>query len=412
MKDSNSDEGLTLRQSALILAVQPDSAQARHLVHALRERVNAEVVVVDTTDAALSVIDRRVPDVVLLHALMLPAEEDYLIAYLRTLRHTDHVQTITVPQLESSSDCDRAKPSLFRGLKKRSARRSAVGCDSQLFAADVVGYLTRAHEIQQQIHERKAGDEPLGGSDRRGLHRWSPREMPWVSSVRLVAGEQAELINVSASGALIRTHVRPALSSFKQFDFDSRARPGLAFQLASGAEVRATGRVVRCHVASVGGDPIQYHVAFRFDESIGLDLPTLMPAGAGDTVVSLAVGEVPRETRTQRVQDILDHSVMFQNELLARLTGVGPLPDTLSGAVSKLKTVNAALIDIKATMRDALRARRPDAELFDLTNRLAARIRKLRALRSAVVEGMREGDLALLALQTDGSQSSSIEAAA
>ena len=114
-----------MRQMALILAVQPDSAQARQLLHALHERMNAEVVVIETTDAALSVIDRRVPDLILLHALMLPAEEDYLIAYLRTLRNTDHVQTITVPQLESSSDSDRPKPSLFRGLKQRSARMSA-----------------------------------------------------------------------------------------------------------------------------------------------------------------------------------------------------------------------------------------------------------------------------------------------
>jgi CheY-like chemotaxis protein len=393
-----------MRHTALILAVQPDSAQARQLMHALHERMNAEVVVVDTTDAALSVIDKRIPDVILLHALMLPAEEDYLIAYLRTLRNTDHVQTITVPQLESSSDCDRPKPSLFRSLKQRSARMSAVGCDSRLFAADVVGYLTRAREIQQQIHELKAHDQPRGASDRRGGHRWSPREMPWISSVRLVAGEQAELINVSASGALVRTYVRPALPSLKQLDLDSRVRSGLAFQLVTGAEVRATGRVVRCHVGSVGADPIQYHVAFRFDESIGLDLPTPMPPGAVDNVVSLSVREMPLQTRAQRVQEILNHSMTFQNELLARLMGVGPLPRSLRGAVSELTKVNDALIDIKATMRDALRARRTDAELLDLANRLAPRIGELRALRSAVVESISEGDLALLAPQTDGSQ--------
>lgn len=396
-----------MKQTARILAVQTDSAQAARLVHALRERVNAEVLVVGTTDAALSVIDKHVPDVILLHALVLPAEEEYLIAYLRTLRNADHVQIITVPQLVSSSDRDRAKPSLFRGLQ-RSARIGAVGCDSRLFAADVVGYLRRAYEIQHQIHERKADEKPLEGSDRRGGHRWSPREMPWVSSVRLAAGEQAELINVSASGALVRTRVRPALSSLKQLDADSRARSGLAFQLTSGAEVCATGRVVRCHVGSVGGDPIQYHVAFRFDASIGLELPTLMPAGAGDTVVSLAVREEPLEARTQRVQDILNHSVTFQNELLARVSGVGPLPNTLSVTVSELTAVNAALIEIKATMRDALQARRPDAELFDLANRFAPRIRELCALRSAVIERLSEGDLALLVPRTDGFPPSSL----
>ena len=399
-------------QRSLILAVQPDSAQARHLRHALRERVQGEVVVVDSPDAALSVIDKHVPDVILLHALMLPAEEDYLVAYLRTLPNTDHVQTITIPQLESSSDCDRPKHSLFGGLKRRSARMSAVGCDSRLFAADVVGYLTRAHEIQQQIHERKADDKSLGNSDRRGGHRWSPQEMPWVSSVRLIAGEQADLINVSLTGALVRTHIRPALPSVKHLDLDSRARPGLAFHLVSGAEVRATGRVVRCHVGSVGGGPIQYDVAFRFDESVGFDLPMLMSpaADAGDHVVSLAIRDP--EARAPRVQEILNHSVTLQNELLARLVDVGPLPNSLRGAVSELTTLNAALIDIRVTLRDALQARRTDAELFNLANRLAPRIRELRALRSAVIESISEGDLALIATHADGSQPSLLHVAA
>ena len=171
---------------------------------------------------------------------------------------------------------------------------------------------------------------------------------------------------------------------------------------------------MRCDVGSVGGGPIQYDVAFRFDESVGLDLPTLMPpaADAGDNVMSLALGEVPLEARTQRVQEILNHSVTFQNELLARLMGVGPLPNSLRSAVSELTTVNAALIDIRATLRTAFKARSTDAELFNLANRVAPRIRELRALRSAIVESISEGDLALIATPTDGSQPSLLQPAA
>jgi hypothetical protein len=165
-------------------------------------------------------------------------------------------------------------------------------------------------------------------------------------------------------------------------------------------------------VGSVGGGPMQYDVAFRFDESVGLDLPTLMSpaADAGDHVVSLAIRDP--EARTLRVQEILNHSVTLQNELLARLVGVGPLPNSLRGAVSELTTLNAALIDIRATLRDALQARRTDAELFNLTYRLAPRIRELRALRSAVIESISEGDLALIATHTDGSQPSLLHVAA
>jgi hypothetical protein len=399
-------------QTALILAVQPDSVQAVTLRYALRERVNGEVIVVHSTEAALSVIDKQVPDVILLHALMLPAEEDYLIAYLRTLPNTDHVQAITIPQLTSSSDCDRPKHSLLGRLKQGPTRMDAVGCDSRLFAADVVGYLTRAREIEQQIHERKAEDEPLGSSDRRGWHRWSPLAIPWVSSVQLIAGEQAELIDVSLSGALVRTHIRPALPSVQHLDLDSRARPGLTFHLVSGAEVRAIGRVVRCHVGSLGGGPIRYDVAFRFDESVGLDLPTVMPpaADAGDNVMmSLAIACVPPEARTHVVHEVLNHSVTLQNELLARLEGAGSLPNSLRAAVSELTTVNAALVDIRSTLLDAHRTRSTDAELSNLGDRLAPRIRELHALRSVVVESISRDDLALIAPQANRSQPSLVE---
>src|SRR5215813_11527191 len=87
----------------LILAVQPDLAQAAILRFALLERVEGEVMVVETTEAALSVIDKRVPKVILLHALMPPREEDYLAAYLRTLVNTGHVQVIGIPHLEPPS---------------------------------------------------------------------------------------------------------------------------------------------------------------------------------------------------------------------------------------------------------------------------------------------------------------------
>ena len=88
----------------LILAVYSDSEQLPLLRAALDELANdAEVVLVDSTDAALSVIDKHVPDVVLLHTFMRAADQDYLIAYLRVLPNADHVQTIAIPQFHGQS---------------------------------------------------------------------------------------------------------------------------------------------------------------------------------------------------------------------------------------------------------------------------------------------------------------------
>jgi CheY-like chemotaxis protein len=258
---------------ALILTVQPDPEQAAALQRALGH-VGAEVAVVDSSDAALSAIDRKIPDVLLLHALMLPPEEDYLLAYLRTLPGTAHVQAISIPHLQLQSSCtdDLPKRGFFRGLRQRPAPMAAVGHDPGLFAADVAEYVARARNIKRYIHDRPDG-ELLASADRRRTQRWAPVDVPWVSAVRLTSGERADLINVGSAGALIRTPVRPTLLSAKHVDLDSRLQPGLTFRLASGTEIHALGRIIRCQVGSVETGAMVYDVAFRFDESVGLDLP-------------------------------------------------------------------------------------------------------------------------------------------
>ena len=183
----------------------------------------------------------------------------------------------------------------------------------------------------------------------------------------------------------------------------------MTFRLASGAEVRATGRVLRCHVGSLESGRILYDVAFRFDESVGLNFPTVMPppaVGAGD--VRLAAVGMPPEARAQ----VLNHSVAFQNELLAHFVATGTLPSGLRDAVSKLTNVNAALVAIGATLREARRIRTPDPELLDLAKRLAPRIRELHALRSVVVDSIGRDDLVLIAAQANRLQLSTLRPAA
>ena len=86
---------------ALVLAIEPDLRQAGILKRVIRERVHAELVLVDSRDAAIAALSARVPDVVLLTALMSPRDEDEMIAHLRTLAGAEHVQTHTIPQLAS-----------------------------------------------------------------------------------------------------------------------------------------------------------------------------------------------------------------------------------------------------------------------------------------------------------------------
>ena len=376
---------------AVVVALEPDPTQADILCDALSTCASAEVVVVDSTAAALAAIDERVPDLVLLHALIPPDDEAYLLAYLGTVVGAGHVQTISIPQFQHSADCHRPAQLLRRRLKPRSTR---AGCDPRVFAADVVSYLDRARAIKQDLEVWSN----TATSERRVGHRWLSQDVPWVSSVRFAGGAAADLIDVSASGARVKTPRRPELQSLKRPDLDSRRLSGLTFHLASGEEVRATGRVVRCHAGSMGNGAILYELAFCFDESVGLDLPTLTQVKADALDGDKRDDEgISLQARTELVSEVFHQSVTMQNEMLAHFVADGRLPISLRDAASELAMLNGALLEIRATLQGARRARTVPAELLGLDFRLAPRIHTLHALRRKVIERISQDDLVLVA---------------
>jgi CheY-like chemotaxis protein len=134
---------------ALVLAIEPDSRQAAILKKVIRERVHAELLIVDSRDAAVAALAARVPDVVLMTALLSPRDGDELIAYLRTLSGADHVQTHTIPQLASSRsepEAPSGSGGWFRNKKKSS--EPMAGCDPLAFADEVTTFLERAEEMK------------------------------------------------------------------------------------------------------------------------------------------------------------------------------------------------------------------------------------------------------------------------
>src|SRR5215471_6765235 len=114
----------------LVLAIEPDLRQAAIVKRIVREKVLADVTVVDSRDAALEAIRRTVPDVLLLSALLSPRDEDELIAHLRT--HT-------IPQLASSfgDGDDEKRGGLLSAFRRKKDRSAPSGCDPDLFADEV-----------------------------------------------------------------------------------------------------------------------------------------------------------------------------------------------------------------------------------------------------------------------------------
>jgi hypothetical protein len=134
----------------LVLAIEPDLRQATILKRIVREKVRADVSVVDSPDAAIGAIRIQIPDVLLLSALLSPRDEDELIAHLRTLDAADHIQTHTIPQLASTA-ADQEDSGRGRGLfgvfrRKKDESQQTSGCDPDLFAEEISAYLQRAAE--------------------------------------------------------------------------------------------------------------------------------------------------------------------------------------------------------------------------------------------------------------------------
>ena len=136
-----------------VLVVQPDEVQKDVLRHIFAKRVGAELVMVDSTLEAVDEIARRMPDLILLSALLSPRDEDALIAHLRTLPGASHLQTITIPQFRTAgARAPEKKGGLFR---KKSKAPAPAGCDPMAFAEEVVAHLKDACELRNRPQATK-----------------------------------------------------------------------------------------------------------------------------------------------------------------------------------------------------------------------------------------------------------------
>jgi hypothetical protein len=244
--------------------------------------MSEDVVVAESLDDALSLIEQRVPDVVLLPPLIPVAVEDYLIAYLATIPGAGHVQILGLPRLERSHDSVQHRVrSLFPWRWRQEPRVvGTTGCDPGVFTQDVLTYLAGAKALKKDI-ELCSGYAALSRRpERRSEPRFANDEVPWISFVSF-GGERAALINVSSRGALLRTHSRPDHYSLRRSYSNVRQPSRLTLELASNSEVHARGRVIRC-VPLRTSARTQYEIAFSFDDSVGLHLPgALVPALSG-----------------------------------------------------------------------------------------------------------------------------------
>jgi hypothetical protein len=187
----------------LILAIEPDRRQAAQLSVVVRKRVHAELILVDTTERALEAIGNRIPDLVLVPALLSPQDDAALATALRVIATTARVQMLTIPVLGAAPQAPAAGGvlSALRRAKPRSAE--PAGCDPAVFAEQLATYLDEAIRHRPTVdveriapiasaaathEERPAGESIVTADSNAGITIEAPTE-EWLAPSRVSADQ-------------------------------------------------------------------------------------------------------------------------------------------------------------------------------------------------------------------------------
>lgn len=145
---------------SLILAIEPDRRQSAQLTNVVRRRVGAELILVDTTGQALDAIGNRVPDLLLVPALLSPQDDAALAAALRVIAAAAHVQMLTIPVLAPPRSKARSG-GMLAALRRGRSPSPPEGCDPAVFAEQISSYLQAVAEERAKVVEgEEAFEEP------------------------------------------------------------------------------------------------------------------------------------------------------------------------------------------------------------------------------------------------------------
>ncbi len=138
---------------SLILAIEPDRRQASQLKRLMKTCAGADLVLADTTELALEAIGDRIPDLVLVPALLSPQDDAALAMALRVIATAAHVQTLTIPVFATAAEPPRSSGGGVLGIwrRGRSQAPATEGCDPAVFAEQIAAYLAEAEAAREAL---------------------------------------------------------------------------------------------------------------------------------------------------------------------------------------------------------------------------------------------------------------------
>lgn len=141
----------------LVLALESDLTQATRIAALAPSRIDAEIVIVDSVDAALEMLASAAPDLILTRLPLSPHDDAALDARLRALNTQGvHLQRLVTPTL-GSGDAQPPAPEKKSGLlnrirKPKRTTAASQACDPSVFAAQVNEILAR---LAAERHDRE-----------------------------------------------------------------------------------------------------------------------------------------------------------------------------------------------------------------------------------------------------------------
>jgi hypothetical protein len=169
----------------IILAIEPDRRQAAHLAGVVRHKVEAELILANTTEGALDAIGNRVPDMVLVPALLSPQDDAALAAALRVIAAAANVRTLTIPVLANGTKRTKPGGMLAKWRRGRAESPAPDGCDPSVFAEQINAYLREAAAERAALAELDDADEtgPVP------IHAAQPIQMKTREAIELATPE-------------------------------------------------------------------------------------------------------------------------------------------------------------------------------------------------------------------------------
>jgi hypothetical protein len=273
------------RENLRILAIEPDAACREHLRSLLTERIDAEIDVAASAEAAAGAMHARRPDLVLTSAVLPPRAEEQVIDALKHLDPDGAVPVITVPPMLDPAGQPEGRRGMFTRISRRRSPSRPV-YDAAALVARIQEALRQVREASEQPRIRPvrlvtstglvlrseiapivapsvaAAAQASRLLERKRMdraHRFGMDELPSRCTLTTPAGFIVRMLNVSETGVLFESPLKFTPASEMSLNL-----------LGPESTNILPARIVRSEVANVSGVGVTYQTAAHFSEAIDL----------------------------------------------------------------------------------------------------------------------------------------------